>query len=348
LSNTQLHEIFDGLAPVGAWPIVTGGQRLSTRGIDSTEQFTYWREAVCDTFVGLDVQRDEEGPFIGEIARHSVGDEGGVCFVDVASSPAQVVTRSRRARDNGWVTATLQLQGTGVGEQSGNIAALRPGDISLFDTTLPYRLRFGPCFRQLVLKMPRERMLPLLPRPSLWLAGYLSRDTPLGRVIGRHLIVMASVIDTVDPALLPALLDQLLDLMALGFTGAVRDFAGNGSTVRQTIVARAKRYIEQRLTDPELDAVCIAAALRISPGYLHQLFRDTGSTVGDFIKQQRLAKCRKDLANPALVGTSVTEIAMRWGFTDMPHFSRSFRVLFGVAPRDYRMASMADRPPPAA
>jgi AraC-like DNA-binding protein len=352
LSDGQLAQLFDGLAAITAWPIVPGGQRLSTRGIDSATQFTYWREAVCDTFVGLDVHRDEEGPFVGEIARHTVGDQDGVSFIDVASSPAQIVTRSprqiRRVRDNGWVTATLQLEGMGVGEQSGNVAVLRPGDISIFDTTLPYRLRFGPRFRQLALKMPRDRMLPLLPRPPLWLAGYLSRDTPLGCVIGRHLVTMASVIDTVDPALLPALIDQLFDLVALGFTGAARDFAGSGSTVRQTMVARAKRYAEHHLADPELDAVRIALALRISPGYLHQLFRETGMTVGDFIKRQRLAKCRKDLGNPALVGVSVTEIATGWGFTDMPHFSRSFRALYGVAPRDYRMASTANRLRPPA
>lgn len=345
LFSTLLGEPFDGLAPSAPWPIVAGGQRLSTRGIEPAAQFSYWREVVCDTFVGLDVHREEEGAFFGEIARYAVEDEESVSFIDVASSPPQVVTRSprqiRRAQDNGWVVATLQLQGTGVGEQSDNVAMLRPGDISIFDTTRPYRLRFGPSFRQLVLKMPRNRMLPLLPCASLWLAGYLSRDTPLGHLIGRHLISLARVIDTVDPAVMPALVDQLLDLVALGFTGAMRDFAGSGSTVQQAMVARAKRYVDHHLADPALDAVRIAGALRISPGYLHRLFRESGTTVGDFVKQRRLAKCRKDLANPALAGVSITEVATRWGFNDMPHFSRSFRAAFGIAPREYRMASFA-------
>ncbi len=347
MSNSQLDDILDGFSRLAAWPIVGGGQRLSTRGIDSAAQFAYWREVVCDTFVGLDVHREGDGAFFGEIARHTVGEEEGVSvsFVDVASSPAQIVTRSprqiRRARDDGWVAATLKLEGMGMGEQANNIAVLRPGDISIFDMTRPYRLRFGPRFRQLVLKMPRDRMLPILPHPSLWLAGCLSRDTPLGGVIGRHLIAVASIVDTVDPALLPALVDQLLHLMALGFTGATRDFAGSGGTVRQATVARAKRFLEYHLADPDLDAVRIAAALRISPGYLHQLFRETGTTVGDFIKRRRLARSREDLANPALARVSVSEIATRWGFNDMPHFSRSFRALFGVPPRDYRMARVA-------
>lgn len=314
--------------------------------VHSPTQFAYWREAICDTFVGLDAHREGEGAFLGEIARHAVGSDQSVSFIDVVSQ-AQTVTRSprqiRRAQDNGWVIAILQLDGTSVGEQAEQVAVLRPGDITLFDTTRPYRLRFNARFRQLVVKMPRETMLPLLPHPSLWLAGHLSGDAALGRIVGQHLMTVASAIGNVDPVLVPALVDHALDLVALGFTAAARDFAGSGSTVRQATVARAKRYVEHHLADPGLDAVRIAEALCISPGYLHQLFRETKTTIGDFIKRRRLAKCRQDLASPALACVSVSEIATRWGFNDMPHFSRSFRALFGVAPRDYRTANAAAR-----
>ncbi|MCJ9728672.1 AraC family transcriptional regulator [Bradyrhizobium sp. PRIMUS42] len=32
----------------------------------------------------------------------------------------------------------------------------------------------------------------------------------------------------------------------------------------------------------------------------------------------------------------MTDVALRWGFNDLSHFSRSFRRRFGMSPREYR------------
>ena len=41
-----------------------------------------------------------------------------------------------------------------------------------------------------------------------------------------------------------------------------------------------------------------------------------------------------------IAGERITEIALRWGFNDMPHFSRVFRATFGATPSDLRAASV--------
>lgn len=38
---------------------------------------------------------------------------------------------------------------------------------------------------------------------------------------------------------------------------------------------------------------------------------------------------------------SVTDISRRWGFPDLPGFSRAFRAAYGLSPSDYR--ARADR-----
>ncbi|MGH7006748.1 MAG: helix-turn-helix domain-containing protein, partial [Alphaproteobacteria bacterium] len=209
----------------------------------------------------------------------------------------------------------------------------------LYDSTRPYEFVFDRPFHQLVVKLPHERLAPRLPRASSWLGRPLGAATPLGQVLAAHLATVSRAIDHVDPSLRPGLIERTIDLIALAFSGAARDFGGAGTTVQAALVARAKRFIDSRLADKALDAAGIAAALGLSEGYLHRLFHTAETTVGAHIRRRRLERCRADLADPLRVGERITEIALRWGFNDMPHFSRAFRAAFGEAPSDFRAAA---------
>ena len=49
-----------------------------------------------------------------------------------------------------------------------------------------------------------------------------------------------------------------------------------------------------------------------------------------------MARCAQDLANPA-DRRPVSAIALRWGFQDIPHFTRTFGAAFGCTPSAYRL-----------
>jgi len=106
---------------------------------------------------------------------------------------------------------------------------------------------------------------------------------------------------------------------------------------------RAMRFIDGNLANPALSAVTVAGALGVSPGYLQHAFQDVGKTVGAHIRRRRLERCRDDLAGPLHAGEQISEIALRWGFSDMPHFSRAFKEQFGRTPREYRAEQAASR-----
>jgi AraC-like DNA-binding protein len=63
--------------------------------------------------------------------------------------------------------------------------------------------------------------------------------------------------------------------------------------------------------------------------------------VAEWIRERRLERCRGDLANPAMSDSSITDIALRWGFSDSAHFSHCFRKEFAVSPRHFRSAALA-------
>ncbi len=77
----------------------------------------------------------------------------------------------------------------------------------------------------------------------------------------------------------------------------------------------------------------IAAAHGLSLRYLHLVFAEHGITVGRWVRQRRLWHCYRELREQGGRRT-ITDIAFRWGFNDMAHFSRTFRTQYGVSPRD--------------
>jgi len=92
----------------------------------------------------------------------------------------------------------------------------------------------------------------------------------------------------------------------------------------------------EALDSPELDVPSIARRFGVSVRYLHLAFAHEGSTPAAWIRAQRMARCAQDLANPA-DRRPVSAIALRWGFQDIPHFTRAFGAAFGCTPSAYRL-----------
>jgi AraC-like DNA-binding protein len=81
----------------------------------------------------------------------------------------------------------------------------------------------------------------------------------------------------------------------------------------------------------------VARALGVSIRSLHRAFEDSGESVSGFIRTRRLTRARDDL----LAGHSVSQAARRWNFTDVSHFSRSFKRHFGLNPSDLAQTAAA-------
>jgi len=95
-----------------------------------------------------------------------------------------------------------------------------------------------------------------------------------------------------------------------------------------------RRYIDMELKNPSLDPRTIARHHGCSVRGLHSLFSEYGQTVSGMIRQRRLDRCRAELQ--AGYSDRIGDIASRWGFGDAAHFSKLFKLTYGVSPRIYR------------
>lgn len=110
---------------------------------------------------------------------------------------------------------------------------------------------------------------------------------------------------------------------------------------------RIRDYVLRRLPDAQLGPARIAAEFGISTRYLHRLFESEDTSVGSFIRRERLKKAATELADPALRHLDVKTIANRSGFAGADQFARAFKSRYGLSPRDYRRAQTTDPDQPS-
>lgn len=111
---------------------------------------------------------------------------------------------------------------------------------------------------------------------------------------------------------------------------------GERNPVQNSLAARVRRFVEANLSDPGLSSRSIAAAHFVSVRQLQKVFEAEGEPVTTLVRNRRLERCRRDLADPFRRQESIATVRTRWGFLDAAHFSRLFRAAYGLSPREYR------------
>ena len=91
------------------------------------------------------------------------------------------------------------------------------------------------------------------------------------------------------------------------------------------------RFARANLDDPDLGPDALAAAGSISVRSLNRLFGAFGATPMRWVWSERLEASRASLLQGEV--RSVTDAAFAHGFSDLGHFSRSFKRTFGISPQ---------------
>lgn len=110
-------------------------------------------------------------------------------------------------------------------------------------------------------------------------------------------------------------------------------------------INRAIDHVTRNLGEP-LDLEAVARVACFSPHHFHRIFRAlVGETLHTFVKRVRLERAVFLMSHRD--GTSLTEIALRCGFSSSSDFSRCFRAAYGVPPSafdidTYRRTRRAD------
>jgi AraC-like DNA-binding protein len=234
----------------------------------------------------------------------------------VEATPSSVVRTSgliRSSHDDSHIVM-LQISGSARVQQGERSRTMSPGAFDVVQADKPYVLDFPLYFAQYVIKLPRG-MQPLGGDVSPTAARFV-------RSLARDLL---------DPDIEPdSVCDEvtaraLQDLLCERPPNPVLSHRIPG------LYSMAVAMIREKMFEPLLSRGRVADELGVSVRTLARAFAMHGTSF-----DRSLWDCRLESAYEALlsnrVGTSITEIALRHGFSDSSHFARRFKARFGVKP----------------
>ncbi|WP_405730515.1 helix-turn-helix domain-containing protein [Streptomyces sp. NBC_01537] len=311
---------------------------------ENTSRREVWRDLLRDHFVSLDVDVERDcGMFDGAVRSDFLGHlrVSGVRSVD------QDIIRTkellRRDRDR-YLQVCLVRRGEARAAQDGHDATLRPGDFVIYETERPFHwwLRSGvssPYWDCAVFTWPRDTIQLSDSESASLTCRALDGGSGITGVLSRMLTDLLVAKPTVSEGGAVRIADEIGDLVATIATEA--HGPGAGIDRHAGLLRRIDTYIEEHLGDPELSPERVAQAHFVSTRQLQRMFARRGQTVSQVIRRQRLERCRRDLLTRRGGEAKLTEICVRWGFTDLAVFSRAFREVYGTSPTAYRAHARA-------
>lgn len=305
---------------------------------DGPTAFEQWKRAVSDAFVPLDATAlgDSSEMFHGTLRCAALGTSMQLSEVSGTRVRVRRTADTIRKANPGLVKVGVQLRGSGILRQGEQEAQLAPGDFAVYDTRIPYELHFDGDFAMFVVMLPHDALKISAGVLAAVSGRRIQGQDGVGALVSPFLMQLRHNLQQGTLPTAPMFEAAVADLLSAAFDETappLRERSGD------TLLASAKAFIDDNLSDPELNTAMVATHHHISARYLQKLFEADGHSVANWIRTRRLERCRRDITDPRLRRETIREICTRYGFLDTAHFSRLFKDTFGQSPRAFREES---------
>ena len=308
------------------------------QSIDATS-FEYWQDVVCSTILEGDCGNLSAQPFRAGISTSRPGD----IWLSRVQGTAQKFTRTprhiRHAR-NDYFVLLLQLRGSTCHRQDGRDVVLRPGDIACNDTSRPFDLQLSDGFEQMIVHIPHTVAVSALGPTQRHTSRLFTPQSPVSALLSPFLGWLSEAIDRTAPPIGQQLMQVCGSLVLTSLAESAGARIDGRRWPGKALRHRAQAFVAAHAHEHSLNAEIVARATGVSLRRLQELFREEGTSLGEYIWQCRLRQSRRDLADPLLAAMSIGDIAMRAGFQSFAHFSRRFRAASGLSPSEFRRTTL--------
>jgi AraC-like DNA-binding protein len=311
---------------------------IDTADVAACERVDYWSHASHDVYHPVAIASAAGDRFSARMW----GDElSSIGLFRLATAPNTMTRTAKQiaAGDPECLHVKVLLRGRMHAAQGHRSDVLGPGDMTMYDTSQPAVFRADESFEAIVLRLPKETLGAHSAKMAAHTALRIPGSCGLPRLAAQFFCgVAAGLADGTIARTDANMAERIIDLVRGVYTDRIDSAQPTRLRSRTELLLHAKAYVEANLSDPSLGPAEIARACSISTRYLHRLFEQEGQTVCEWIRTERLHRCRHDLLDPAFADHTIFAIATRWGLPNLPHFSRLFRNAYGRSPREFRAA----------
>jgi AraC-like DNA-binding protein len=299
----------------------------TTSSVDHIQRFEYWHDAVCKHCIPASSERLTSEEFSGSLTVHAIG---ALNVSEHAASSLRWVRAPEHIRkgpnDNFWVS--LMASGEGRLSQDGRQVIQGPDELVLYDAARPfeYELTTGSIY---IVEIPRQVLTFRFRGAESLTATRMGEGLPVVALLGR-MIHEAAHLHFPDKQSTTASLfaSAVVDLLAA--TLELQSGRVGHVTSHEALVQRTKAYIDRHLDVASLDLGQLAATQGVSSRTLTRAFAQQGCTPMHWLWQRRIDGSYCALKEGHV--RNVTEAALRFGFSDLSHFSRAFKKTYGFSP----------------
>jgi AraC-like DNA-binding protein len=265
---------------------------------------------------------------------------GNLVITDSMQGEQAYSLSPRRIRTAGIDLLQVGLYRSGGyrGEANGTSIEGHAGDVQVLDLARPMH-SVEPASSMICVFLPREFLQERIGD----LDGLHGVDlrSGMGRLLADYLGLLADRLAQMPESDGEAAANATIEIIAACLRPTIATLRDAQSPIRDVILLRAKRAIEDNMQSARLTPEFLCQTLSISRRSLYRLFEPLGG-VHHYILQRRLDRIKRAL-NDSANHERIADIAARFGFTCQETFWRAFKRRYGIPPGEVRSFNVSQQ-----
>lgn len=271
------------------------------------------------------------GPFGSRYSRREIGN---LVLIDAQTDPC-LAHRSGKDMNEGqeYICLSLQITGKIKWDQDDQSHIIEEGDLYAWNTCRNSTIDLLQQSRSRNLWIPYKIFSKFFINDNSINFYKIYDNNPIRNIILNQVTDLHNHIYSFSEIQISRLTNSIIEALL----GAIADDEPAPSA-RRGIYHQICLAIQSRLDDTELSIEMLSTDLNISDRSIRRACFDHGTTFSAMLKEERLRHISRLLCLPDAHKLSLTEIAHRFAFYDLAHFSRAFKQRFGQSPSRYRLS----------
>lgn len=311
---------------------------VSTDLVEKRLRNDFWREASLPFYETTLIPGSSSGQLAGTIRSREIA---GLTFAAVTFN-SQRYNRDRRiiawSGLDQFLVAVIK-EGEILGNAAKHSLTARAGDICILDLTqvLQSDVSAGGTLSALI---PRGILAKATGHAKLH-GVVLQAHLPMTRLITAYLEGLNGLKEHLSNDAIVAIQESLVTILAAALRGLGTVEGGDFRPLSIALRQRVLDFVDQNLNNPELGLDLIIRRFSVSRAHLYRAFAEDGG-IASVIRGRRLDAAFLEITRADIVPGPIARIAFMHGFSSTSHFSRCFRMRFGLMPAEARRERLVE------